>query len=392
MSNDTSPSTTVDIPDIPLLLEIEPTYGCNLRCVMCHVPTQVNSKPVYLDIDALERGTVGITNCHVILGSEYEPTIHPQFEKLLRLIIKRNWKIDFLSNGVRLDKIDHGLLAEVPFHVYNASFDGFSKDTFTKIRVGANYQKVKRNIIKVASLAKRKGATTAINATILRSNLHETKDLINMWDKEGFDLVRLFVMQARDTSNQILNESLYTKKSELISTFNDVAIMVSEKQLRVGVRNGYYGSPEFRLPQHLHVHQSTIFSDNPKFRHVPGVRQDLQSGLWPGMSVPCRSAFVYCRIRWDGGVDLCNKRNHTIGNIYDDSLSNIWHGHTAKMLRENIMSDKTICGQCDYFRFCIGSRQQSYLVKESYFSHGLLNNPAVVSFIKESDATAAISI
>ena len=119
-----------EVPDIPLLLEIEPTSTCNLRCLMCHVPTQDDSKPEYLDMDVLERQTEEIKNCHLIVGSEYESTIHPRFDKLLRLIIKRNWKLDFLSNSVRLHTIDQGLLADVPFHIYNASFDGFSAEMF----------------------------------------------------------------------------------------------------------------------------------------------------------------------------------------------------------------------------------------------------------------------
>jgi radical SAM protein with 4Fe4S-binding SPASM domain len=378
-----------NVPDIPLLLEVEPAHGCNLRCIMCHIPTQDNTKPVYLDIDILERRTEGVENCHVIIGSEYEPTIHPQFEKLLKLIIKRNWKVDFLSNGVNLDRVDQGLLAEVPFHVYNASFDGFLEETFADIRVGANYHKVKQNILKVAALAKKNGAFTAINATMLKSNFEETKDLVRMWDAEGFDLVRLLVMQARDISDHVLNESLYVKRYELISTFNDVADMVAEEQLKIGVRSGYYGSPTFCTPKNLHVHQATIYSDNPGFRHVPGVRQDFLAGTWPGMSLPCKSPFVYCRIRWDGTVDLCNKRDYVIGNIYNDSLLDIWHGHHAQGRREKIMLDKIICEYCDYFRFCIGSRQQDYLKKESYFATGVLETQAVVDFIEKSDSMIA---
>lgn len=378
-----------NIPDIPLLLEIEPTSTCNLRCIMCHVPTQDHSNPVYLDIDVLERRTEEIKNCHVILGSEYEPTIHPQFEKLLRLIIKRNWKIDFLSNGVRLHMIDQGLLADVPFHVYNASFDGFSETSFSKIRLGANYNKVKQNVLNMAALSKKNGAVTAINATMLKSNLHETKDLIKMWNAEGFDLVRLLVMQARDTTEHILKESLYPERFHLISIFDDIARMVSEDQLKIGVRSGYYGPSKFSTPQNLNVHQATIYSDNPGFRHVPGVRQDFLTGEWPGMPVSCKSPFVYCRIRWDGNVDLCNKRENLIGNIYDDTLSNIWHGNQAQVMRKKTMSDNSICRKCDYFRFCIGSRQQDYLKKESHFASGVLETPAVVKFIEESDSITA---
>lgn len=369
------------IPDVPLLLEIEPTHGCNLRCIMCHVPTQNSKTPIYLDVDALEQSTAEIDNCHVIIGSEYEPTIHPEFEKLLRLIIKRNWKVDFLTNGVNLHKVDQGLLAEVRFHVFNASFDGHSEATFSRVRLGANYQRVKQNIIKVATRAKKNGAFIAINSTLLNSNLHETPDLIEMWDDEGFDLVRLLVMQARSTSPQILNESLYSKRLELIATFNRVAQMVSEKQLAIGVRSGYFGSFDFPPPENLNVYQATIYSNNPGYRHVPLVRQSTQFGSWPGMSHACKSPFVYCRIRWDGNVDLCNNREYVIGNIYDNTISDIWRGQEIRARREKIMFDQSVCNRCDYFRFCIGSGYQDVLKPESHFANGILGASAAAHLV-----------
>lgn len=351
---------------------------------MCHVPTENSKKPIYLDLVALEQSTAGLNNCHVIIGSEYEPTIHPKFEKLLRLIIKRNWKVDFLTNGVNLHKIDQVLLAEVPFHVFNASFDGFSEATFSKIRLGANYQKVKQNIVSVAARAKKSGAFTAINSTLLSSNLHETSNLIEMWNDEGIDLVRLLVMQARSTNPNILNESLYPKRLELISIFNNVAQIVSEKQLAIGVRSGYFGSPDFQPTQSVNVSEATIYSNNSNYRRVPSVRQRTQLGSWPGMSLACKSPFVYCRIRWDGNVDLCNNREYVIGNIYENTISDIWHGQKIQAMREKIFSDQSVCNRCDYFRFCIGSLHQDVLNKESHFAYGIIGTSAAAQFINEN--------
>jgi len=380
------PKSTATVTEVPLLLEIEPTYGCNLKCIMCHIPTYQNTRPVYLDIDALEKSTEGIENCHVIIGSEFEPTIHPQFEKLLRLVIKKKWKVDFLTNGVNLHKIDQGLLAEVPFHVFNASFDGCSKEVFMKSRVGANYDQVKSNIINTAALARKNGAATAINATVIQSNIHETNDLVEMWDDAGFDLIRLLIAQARSTSEDILNETLFTNKLLLFETLNDIPRLLTENGLRIGVCNGYYGSNQFDVPAGVHVYQGTIFSKESNYSYVPVIRQDFQLGGFSGMSVPCKSPFVYCRIRWDGVVDLCNRRKQEIGDIYNDSLADIWHGAQANNWREKILSDEVGCDACDYFRFCIGSLDQDYRKKEVYFSNRILKTQEVARYIEKEEA------
>lgn len=369
--------------DIPLLIEIEPTYGCNLRCVMCHVPTHGNLKPMFLDVKKLEAATREVEGCHIILGSEYEPTIHPYFEDLLRLIIKRNWKVDFLSNATKLHAVDQGLLADVPINVFNASFDGCSKESFEYTRAGADYDIVKSNVVRTANLARAQGGFTAINATMVRSNLNETVDMVKMWNDEGFDLIRLLVAQLRDTRKVAIEESLLPVKLKLFRTFHEVAHEIVICNMNIGARSGFFGSELFDKPIGGHLHQATFFSDKAKYRYVPGVRQDFQFGSWPGMSVSCTSPFVYCRVRWDGNVDLCNRRDRVIGNIYENSLLEVWHGKKACEMRDAIRKDIAGCQSCDYLRFCIQSRSQDYDDESSYFASGLYNSPGIQNVIRE---------
>jgi radical SAM protein with 4Fe4S-binding SPASM domain len=367
--------------DSPRLIEIEPTYSCNLRCVMCHVPTHSDRKPIFLDIKKLESATQGLEGCHIILGSEYEPTIHPNLEDLFRLIIKRNWKVDFLSNATKLHYLDQGLLADVPFHVFNASFDGYSKESFEHTREGADYDIVKNNVIRTAKILRARGAFTAINATMVRSNLKETVDMVKMWNDEGFDLIRLIVAQARDTRMAVIEESLLPVKSKLFRTFHDVANEIVNRNMSIGARSGFFESELFNKPDGAHLHQATLFSNKASYRYVPGVRQDFQSGSWPGMSVRCMSPFVYCRVRWDGNVDLCNRRDRVIGNIYERSLLEIWHGEKARNMRDVIRKDIVGCEDCDYLKFCIQNRLQDYDDESSYFASGLYNSPSMKDVI-----------
>lgn len=366
--------------DLPVLLEIEPTLGCNLRCVMCHVPT-MKEKARFLDVDVLERQTRGLRDCHVIIGSEYEPTIHPEFEKLLKLAANREWKVDLLSNATNFHNYDPALFSQVRFNVFNVSFDGHSKEAFERIRRGADYATTMRNILRAADAARSSGAYTAVNATMLRSNLHETADLIRLWDREGFDLVRLFVMQVRQSSAELFQESLYPILGEVRETLRQAARVVADNRLRIGVRSAYYGMAGFELPPGVAVREGTVSSDNPDYRHVPDVRQASQSGVWPGMQWPCKSPFVYARIRWDGSVDLCNKRNFTIGNIYEQSFEEIWNGAKAQALRQQIEGDVSTCERCDYFRFSINSQNLDLDDPQSHFTGEMFRNPKTISWL-----------
>lgn len=368
--------------ELPELLEIEITRGCNLRCIMCHI-SHMKDKVQFLDLDALDRHTQAVRDCRVIIGSYYEPTIHPEFERLLRIAIDRGWKIDFLTNGTTLHRYDEGLLADVGFHAFNVSFDGFTKESFERIRRGANYDRIKKNILRGAKIARRSGAYTIVSATVLRSNMHETANLVRMWDAEGFDLVRLSIMRIRDPNNELLfGESLYPIRDELAAVLEDVARVVADERLRIGVRCGYYESPDFVAPPGSKVREATVSSENPSHRHVPGIRQDIQSGYWPGMSWPCKSPFVYARINWNGSVELCNKASFVIGNIYEQLFENIWRGAKASSQRQLIQGDRSICETCSYFRLCINIRYLDIYAAENYFAADILTHPKTTEFLQ----------
>ena len=73
---------------------------------------------------------------------------------------------------------------------------------------------------KYAEIARSNGAYTAINATLMRSNVAETPQLVRMWNDNGFDLVRFNLAQARAVDEATLNQTLYPIIDEAISALN----------------------------------------------------------------------------------------------------------------------------------------------------------------------------
>lgn len=380
---ETTPSAYNDTNKLPLpvLLEIEPALGCNLSCIMCHVAKN-KEKAQFMDLDAFDRHTKTVRDCHVIIGSYYEPTIHPEFDKLLRISIDREWKIDLQTNGINLHRYSTSLLSDVNFNVFNVSFDGCTKDSYERIRRGANFEKALERILRGAEICRKKGGYTAVNATLLDSNLHEAADMVRMWDREGFDLIRLLIFRLRDPKEELFAESLYPKRNELASTLDEIAQIVADEQLRIGVRCGYYESPAFAAPPGISIKEATISSKNPNYRHVPGVRQESQAGCWPGGSWPCKSPYVYARIKWDGSVDLCNKHDFVVGNICNMRFEDIWYGAEAMAKRKEIHSNASICESCSYYRLCINIHHLDIHDVKNHFVEDTLNHPRTKEFLK----------
>ena len=119
----------------PDAIEIEPTLGCNLRCVMCHV-SYMTEKTQLLNLDALKSLSF-VKGRQAIIGSGFEPSIHPHFNRLIDILNANQNRIELLTNGTRLDRVDVPALYDSDFSAITFSFDGVRKKSYEKIRRNA---------------------------------------------------------------------------------------------------------------------------------------------------------------------------------------------------------------------------------------------------------------
>lgn len=138
----------------PPHLLIEPTSVCNIRCVMCFQVDEAFSRNRdflgYMDwslftslVDqAKDHG------CHAItLASRGEPTLHKKFgEMLAHLKEKRILDAKINTNATLLtEQLAHQILAaDIPTVTF--SVDASTKETYERIRVGGEFERVLANI------------------------------------------------------------------------------------------------------------------------------------------------------------------------------------------------------------------------------------------------------
>jgi len=191
----------------PELIEIEPTLGCNLRCVMCHV-SYMDGKVKSLDLGTLERISF-LEGRHVIIGSVFEPTIHPRFNDLIDRLNRNRNRIELITNGTRISKLDAPALYDSDLAIVTFSFDGIRKDTYESIRRNADYDRTLKNILYFRERFRERPTYFALNSTMMRKNLGETWETVDFWDRHGFDVARLIFMVVRDSNAELIRESLY---------------------------------------------------------------------------------------------------------------------------------------------------------------------------------------
>jgi radical SAM protein with 4Fe4S-binding SPASM domain len=346
----------------PDLVEIEPTLGCNLRCVMCHV-SYMDEKVKSLDLGALAR-IAFIGGRHVIIGSVFEPTIHPRFNELIERLNRNRNRIELITNGTRISRLDAPALYDSDLSIVTFSFDGIRKQTFESIRRNADYDKTLRNILYFRERFRERPTHFALNSTLMRRNLDESWETVDFWDRHGFDVARLIFMVVRDPNADLIRESLYPVREAAFAVLDSVAERLIAEKRRISVRAGWYQYSPLRQRFPGHFDRDLVTSGNPATRVVPTLRQDFQLGAAYGMRFPCKSPFTYARILWDGAVQLCQQ--FVVGNLLEDSFEDIWYGRRAHRIRQLVRSKMDVCNACDYYRYCIKSQEVNVTEKQYY--------------------------
>ena len=139
---------------LPLRLWIETASCCNLRCVMC--PNK--------DVAAADKGLMSLELFRKIIDQARhfaldvnlhhrgEPLMNPALFDMIRYANAAGLKVRFHTNGTLLDEVKARRLLEAGPNLVSFSFDGFTKETYERVRVGAAFEKTRDNILRLVAL------------------------------------------------------------------------------------------------------------------------------------------------------------------------------------------------------------------------------------------------
>lgn len=181
------------VSDFPLIVAIEPTSLCNLRCTMCFQADQGyfnrgNPLMGYMDFD-LYKGLIDemIKNqpCGLVLASRGEPLLHKRFTEMVAYATDKgiiDVKINTNATALTEKRVRELLEAEPTTIVF--SVDAGNKKEFEAIRVGANFDQVVANIRKFNEIREREfpnsSTRTRISMTIFRKT-QDSKEAETLW-------------------------------------------------------------------------------------------------------------------------------------------------------------------------------------------------------------------
>ncbi len=350
----------------PFLIVWNFTNMCNLRCKHCYqraskpLPDELSLKEKLMVVDQLDKAGVA-----AIALSGGEPTIHPDFYRIVYEIASRGIYVAVATNGwmfadiKNLKKAKKAGLRYVEISLDSA--DPKKHDWFRGVP-GAWERAVQalRNAVKL-------GMSHALAVTLTKVNIDEVDEILDLAESIGVQRVVFFnfVPVGRGRDNMWLDLDPMDREKVLRKLFRE---MRRRKGMQIVSTAPQYGRVSLQLsggeevaPTHFYVGHDPIVKALAEF--VGG----------------CGAGRIYAGIQPNGDVIPCVFLPVVVGNIRERTFWDIWVNSPLFNLLRDRSKLKGFCGKCPYKNICGGCRARAY----SYFGDPIAPDPGCIYNLRE---------
>lgn len=189
------------MPRWPLLMKLEISNVCNLRCAMCDTFSALNPSRSRR-LGEVERGFLDVSAAmdplapllrHALavrcsgLG---EPTVHPRFREVIAWLSRYRVMVEFFTNGMLVDDELAGFLVAAGVHKVRFSLSGASRDDYEAVYLGGDFHKV---LAGIRGLARAKAAAGSpypvigVNSLAFRHHAAALDDFVGLMAAHGVE-------------------------------------------------------------------------------------------------------------------------------------------------------------------------------------------------------------
>lgn len=232
----------------PISINLDLTTACNFSCPFC-VDSKLINAGKSLTLEEVQK-TIDTLHSHgllsVILIGGGEPTLHKDFEEIVRYLKSRRLQIGIATNGSRLEKIQAvaGELEEKDW--IRISIDAAGEETFKDLHLPKTQVTLKR-ILEKAKKVKEKNPVISlgysfvivwkgveINGKKLSPNIHEVVRSVKLAKEFSFDYVSFKPCLIRLNESQretLLKDVDKTREKEII---DEISVHLDEAKRLAG--------------------------------------------------------------------------------------------------------------------------------------------------------------
>jgi MoaA/NifB/PqqE/SkfB family radical SAM enzyme len=297
------------------LFQVEPSLKCNLACVMCPWG-KLHSEAGLMAWDTFARIAANFRLAQEVdLTGGGEPATHPRLADMVRVAKEAGCEVGFSTNGTLLNSDLAETLVSLGQDWISFSIDAATAETYERIRQGAQFEAVMRNVEALRDMkAARRSQTPKMMLVfvMMHENFHEVPAYVDLAHELGVEQIifkNLDVILKEDDDKRRLFSHAGRPEANL-----DQAIAEARQ------RAGKWGIG-LRLYA-LQPSELAMCEQNP-----------LQNIFfnWAGYVSPCIT-LSYAESRIFDGVRqrvACRR----FGNVNHESLEQIWNGAAYREFR-----------------------------------------------------------
>jgi len=314
----------------PRRIAFELTNSCNINCVMCG-RNYTETSPVQLTMDQFLwfKDLFHIVEEVTLMGWG-EPTIHPDFVEMLKILDQFSTRKYFCTNGMLLDELKSAIFE---YHVdfITVSINGATTKTNNRLRRGSDLDKIVNYIKNIVSRKKNtcsQWPQLSFNYCLMKSNLHELLPCIVLAQQSGVSRVNVVYFTA--FTKTLFNETVWGMEQEVQQVFVEAKKIA--KQLGI----------DLKLPC------------------ISG-QDSAGTASHHDCSLPWRDLFVGA----DGLIRPCMTTSKTLCSLdINKSFFEIWNSNEFVFHRKNVNQIKNMpnsCINCYHQLICNWNLQKSFL-------------------------------
>jgi radical SAM protein with 4Fe4S-binding SPASM domain len=309
----------------PLSVLWDITYRCNMKCPHCLIdysknPEEMNLKDVEKVLQKLRNAGVFTINF-----SGGEPLLREDFTEIIEMASSMGFGLRISTNGLLLDEDTIRSFIDNMLFCVQVSVDGMKEthDSFRGMR--GSFKKA----IQALRLSSDNGLHTTMSTMIIKPNINEIPDLLDLAVINGFSSFKL---------NSFMPVGRGSDASELGVTKDQVkrlASVLAEK------RDLYKDK--------IDVQMDAVF---PWLFDDHGIGNMTVRGIRGHKKVRCSASQTNLVISPDGTVYPCPYlTDFPLGNILKDPLKDIWHDNIGIMGKFRNIFQNDLKGKCRDCKF-----------------------------------------
>ena len=323
----------------PVRLDIVLTKACNLRCTFCISYGSLTGAR-WLDFRLYEQiarelfpRAVSVNFC-----SGGEPFLYPQFREALQLARKYRVYVKVVSNGTLLNQDTARWVAgDQTLQEMLISFDGARKETLERIRRGASYPAILRNLEFLSGLKAGRNLAypkLAFHYIIMKSNARELPEIFPLCARVGVEKVRVTYLNVANALE--IDESLFHHQELAAQVFQEAAKRAKEWGIAL------------ELP---------LLPSQDAGQHR------------------CLIPWQFCQVDTDGSIRFCYRSWRQRLGFFTSGFESIWRGPHYQKIRRTLNSSSPYFPYCLHCPNRLGVNQEASHIQayypEAYVINGL---------------------